>query len=136
MNQQPAVKVRIAGASEADATELAALRTRVADDLTRRHGRGHWSAPITEATVLRAVAGGHVLAARTGDGIVATLWLSARKPWAIDLQYFTSVDRAVYLHGMAVAPNHQRRGIGRPSHRACGRRRRRLAGRCHPPRRL
>ena len=107
------MKVRIDRATEADATELAALRTQVADDLTRRHGRGHWSPPITEASVMRAIANGHVLAARIGPGIVATLWLSTRKPWAIDLRYFTGVGRALYLHGLAVAPGLQRRGVGR-----------------------
>ena len=107
------MKVRIDDATAADAAELSALRTDVADDLTRRHGRGHWSSPTTEASVLRAINTGQALVARTGEGIVATLWLATRKPWAIDLQYFTDVGRALYLHGMAVAPGHQRRGVGR-----------------------
>lgn len=107
------MKVHIDKATEADAAELALLRTQVADDLTRRQGRGHWSSRIAEASVVRAIVNGHVLAARAGEGIVATLWLSTRKPWAIDLRYFTDVDRALYLHGMAVAPGYQRRGVGR-----------------------
>jgi GNAT superfamily N-acetyltransferase len=39
--------------------------------------------------------------------------LATNKPWAIDLGYFTTVPRAVYLHQMAVAPDLQRQGIGR-----------------------
>lgn len=45
--------------------------------------------------------------------IVGTLRLAAKKPGAIDLSYFTPVGRALYLHGMAVIPEHQRTGIGR-----------------------
>jgi GNAT superfamily N-acetyltransferase len=45
--------------------------------------------------------------------IVGTLGLDTKKPWAIDLKYFTVVPRAVYLRNMAVMPNLQRSGIGR-----------------------
>ncbi len=46
--------------------------------------------------------------------LVASLILSTRKPWAIDLSYFASaVPRAVYLMQMVVAPGWRGRGIGR-----------------------
>jgi GNAT superfamily N-acetyltransferase len=44
---------------------------------------------------------------------VGTLRLANKKPWAIDVSYFTPVKKAIYLTGMAVLPNLQRRGIGR-----------------------
>jgi GNAT superfamily N-acetyltransferase len=46
-------------------------------------------------------------------GLVGTLRLATRKPWAIDPSYFTVVDRPLYLTDMAVAPGAQRIGVGR-----------------------
>ena len=45
--------------------------------------------------------------------IIGTLRLATKKPWAIDIAYFTPAERPLYLTGMAVLPNHQRKGIGR-----------------------
>jgi GNAT superfamily N-acetyltransferase len=39
--------------------------------------------------------------------------LATKKPWAIELTYFSPVPKALYLHAMAVAPELQRQGIGR-----------------------
>jgi len=39
--------------------------------------------------------------------------LQTKKPWAIDLAYFGSARRPLYLVDMAVAPNVQGQGIGR-----------------------
>ena len=39
--------------------------------------------------------------------------LQTKKPWAIDVSYFTPVKKAIYLTGMAVIPTMQRKGIGR-----------------------
>jgi len=99
--------------TEDDAPAIASLRNSVAEHLTRDYGRGHWSSPITEQGVLRAIKTSRVLVAWDGSGIIATLRLAAKKPWAIDLTYFTAVGRALYLHDMAVAPDRQRQGIGR-----------------------
>jgi GNAT superfamily N-acetyltransferase len=100
-------------ASEVDAAPLAVLRTSAAERLTRTFGRGHWSQMVDERAVLRHLKTSRVLIARRGSDVVATVRLSTKKPWAIDLAYFTAVPRAVYLHEMAVAPDWQRRGIGR-----------------------
>ncbi len=35
------------------------------------------------------------------------------KPWAIDTAYFTAAKKPLYLTGMAVHPNLQRKGVGR-----------------------
>ena len=54
-----------------------------------------------------------MLVGRTRGALVATLTLATKKPRAIDVAYFTSVERALYLHDMAVAPRVQRRGAAR-----------------------
>jgi GNAT superfamily N-acetyltransferase len=51
--------------------------------------------------------------ARDGRDIVAVLTLATKKPWAIDPAYFTAARTPLYLTGMAVRPDVQRRGIGR-----------------------
>jgi GNAT superfamily N-acetyltransferase len=107
------VKLTCAPATPTDAASLAALRTSTADDLTRLHGRGHWSSQVTEAGALRAIKSSRVLVGRSRNVVVATLTLATKKPWAIDVAYFTRVERALYLHDMAVAPRMQRRGVGR-----------------------
>jgi hypothetical protein len=47
--------VSITLATETDALELAMLRKSVSEDLTRRHGQGHWSHAVTERGVLRDI---------------------------------------------------------------------------------
>ena len=39
--------------------------------------------------------------------------LAPKKPWAIDVAYFTPVKRPLYLTGMAVSVAHQGQGLGR-----------------------
>jgi predicted N-acetyltransferase YhbS len=39
--------------------------------------------------------------------------METKKPWAIDLRYFTPVAKAVYLHDVDVDPQFQRLGVGR-----------------------
>jgi ribosomal protein S18 acetylase RimI-like enzyme len=53
------------------------------------------------------------LIARRGKSIVGTLKIGTRKPWAIDVSYFTAVKKPWYLTNMAVDPAHQGLGIGR-----------------------
>lgn len=54
-----------------------------------------------------------ILVARRAGSIVATLHLPTKKPWAIDVSYFTPVKKALYLTHLAVIPALQRQGIGR-----------------------
>ena len=104
----------VMAATEADAAELAILRTDVAADLTKRFGQGHWSAPVTEHGELRNIKTSRVLVARDEEAaIIATLRLATKKPWAIDKTYFSIVDQPLYLTDMAVAPAMQRQGVGR-----------------------
>ena len=107
------MKILVTTASEADASVIAALRTSVAEHLTSQHGKGHWSSCVTEKSVLRTIKSSRVLVARDNRDIIGTLRLETKKPWAIDLAYFKSVSRPLYLHDMAVIPGLQRRGIGR-----------------------
>ncbi len=56
---------------------------------------------------------GRVYVARRGRKLVATLTLVTKKPWSIDRKFMTPVKRPLYLISMAVAPDRQRKGIGR-----------------------
>ena len=100
-------------AAQADAPELTALHIATAEGLTRRYGQGAWSAVNTEKGILFGMRHSRVLIARSGNRIVASLRLPTKKPWAIDVSYFTPVKKALYLVGMAVHPEMQRQGIGR-----------------------
>jgi GNAT superfamily N-acetyltransferase len=107
------MKILVTTASEADAPAIAALRTSVAEHLTRQFGKGHWSSCVTEKSVLRSIKTSRVLVMRDDQEIIGTLRLATKKPWAIDLSYFKSVSRPLYLLDMAVSPDRQRGGIGR-----------------------
>src|SRR6185503_20170610 len=48
-----------------------------------------------------------------GRKIYTVLRLAPKKPWAIDVSYFTKVRRPLYLTGMAVSVAHQGKGLGR-----------------------
>jgi GNAT superfamily N-acetyltransferase len=107
------VDLSVTTATEADAAAVAALHTAAAQHLTRRHGHGHWSSVTSPLSVLRAIQSSTVLVGIDHSGIVATLRLANRKPWAIDPSYFVPVRRPLYLLDMAVTPHRQRRGFGR-----------------------
>ena len=101
-------------AAEADVPEIAALRTAVAEDLSRQFGHGHWSSFVTDRSVVRGMKHARVVIARDDDDVLlGTLRLATKKPWAIDRRYFVDVPRPLYLTDMAVAPSRQRQGIGR-----------------------
>jgi GNAT superfamily N-acetyltransferase len=107
------MNLKFTPATPDDAPALAALHTAVADDFTRRYGPGFWSHAASERGVLFQMRHSRVLIASRGKTIVATLRLANKKPWAIDVNYFTPVKKPIYLTGMAVAPKLQRQGIGR-----------------------
>jgi ribosomal protein S18 acetylase RimI-like enzyme len=105
--------LRVTPATNDDAAALAAVRIAAADRLTRDFGDGHWSAHTNEASVLRDIKASRVLVVRDRGRIIGTLTLQTRKPWAIDIAYFTPCQRALYLINMAVDPDRQRSGVGR-----------------------
>jgi GNAT superfamily N-acetyltransferase len=100
-------------ATAADAPELASLQTTANAALTAKYGIGPWSSGLTEKAVLFTMRAATVYAARRGERLVATLTLSTRKPWAIDVRYFSARKLPLYLTSMAVSPEEQRKGVGR-----------------------
>jgi GNAT superfamily N-acetyltransferase len=108
-----AMTIRFTLATPADVEPVVRLRAAVAQDLTQRHGRGHWSSVGTDRSVLRDIRTSQVILGWRGAEAVATSRLSSKRPWAIDAAYFTPVARPLYLTDMAVDPQWQGRGIGR-----------------------
>lgn len=100
-------------ADDKDAAAIASVRTAVADRLTESYGRGHWSSCVTEKGVLQGLRTCRVLVARHAGQVAGTVRLAAKKPWAIDTSYFSTVRKPIYLHDLAVAPEAQGQGIGR-----------------------
>jgi GNAT superfamily N-acetyltransferase len=100
-------------ATEADIPELLQLRLSVDADQARRFGNDRWSTTINEKSVARGLKSSRVLIARQRGQIIGTLRMETKKPWAIDLTYFTPVASAVYLHDVDVDPHVQRSGVGR-----------------------
>jgi len=110
------MKLSFALATPEDAAELAVLHTAASDELTRRFGQGAWSGSASEREILatmRLPKFSKKLVARARGRIIGTLRLATKKPWAIDVSYFTPVARPLYLVGMAVHPRHQGKGVGR-----------------------
>ena len=105
-------RFKLIAATPAEASAIAILRTLVALDLTRRYGKGHWSSAATERGVLNDLRTGSVLIARRRGRLIATLRLATKKPWAIDVAYFTPCVRPLYLTSMAVTPDLQGAGVG------------------------
>jgi ribosomal protein S18 acetylase RimI-like enzyme len=107
------MKLSFSIATQADASALAALHTAVAEDLTNRYGIGPWSSKTKERGALFGMRHSLVVVARRGKEIVGTLRLATKKPWAINVDYFTPVKKQLYVTNMAVIPALQRQGIGR-----------------------
>jgi GNAT superfamily N-acetyltransferase len=107
-------RLRLLQATEEDAAAIAALRSAVARELTSMHGTGHWSSEVREKGVQQGIATSFVGIARDDTGaIIGTLRLATKKPWAIDVSYFTPCTRPLYLTDMAVRPDLQGHGLGR-----------------------
>jgi len=113
MNSGSPARVAFSLAVAADAHAIAAMRTAAADELARKFGAGHWASPSTEKAVLNSMRHSRILIGRARSRVVATARLATKKPWAIDVSYFTPCKRAIYLTDMAVDPAYQNRGVGR-----------------------
>jgi GNAT superfamily N-acetyltransferase len=111
------MKLTFATATVADAAALAELHRLVSERLTLDHGHGFWSSSPSERAIvsdMRNPKFSRTMTARLdGRGIVGVLRLATKKPWAIDISYFTPATHPLYLTGMAVHPDLQRQGIGR-----------------------
>jgi len=82
-------------------------------DQAQRFGKNRWSTTISEKSVTRGLKFSKILVARRHGRIVGALRMETKKPWAVDLRYFTPVTKAVYLHDVNVDPRLQRSGVGR-----------------------
>ena len=107
------MRVTLEPATAEDAEAIASLRNEVARHLTSRYGKGPGSGNVSSRGVLHDMKMLSVHVARADGAVIATLTLGTRKPWAIDKAYFSACERPLYLTSMAVAPELQRRGIGR-----------------------
>lgn len=96
-----------------EARALVTLRCAVADEMTRVFGDGHWSTRPCRREVVRQLRASQVLVARRGAEIVGTVRLASPLTWAIDTRGFTPVDKALYVLGLAVAPEFRGQQIGR-----------------------
>lgn len=105
--------LRFRDATAADAPAIAALQNASAGALTARFGVGHWSSLVTERGAVLAQRHARVRIGRDGRRVLTVLRLATKKPWAIDVSYFTPVKRPLYLTGMAVSVAHQGQGLGR-----------------------
>ena len=100
-------------ASADDIAELVALRTRVSQNLARKFGEGYWAGRPTESGERFLMRIGQVYIARYRGRLIATLALSTRKPWSIDVKHFRASAKPLYLRAMAVEPAQQGKGLGR-----------------------
>ena len=109
----PPLPLKFRDATTEDAPSIAALHNAAAGALTARFGQGHWSALVTERDALLAQRHARVRLGRKGKHILTVLRLATKKPWAIDVSYFTAVKRPLYLTGLAISVAHQGQGLGR-----------------------
>ncbi|MEO6462090.1 MAG: GNAT family N-acetyltransferase [Candidatus Eisenbacteria bacterium] len=107
-----AASARLVLAAPEDVPALVDLHGRVARDLTRRFGEGHWSSEPTERGILFHLRMSRIFVVRNRGKIIATLRLTTRRPWAIDPSFFTPCKRPLYLLDMAVEPGKQGTGLG------------------------
>jgi GNAT superfamily N-acetyltransferase len=107
------MRIQLQLANDDDAPGLVRLRAAVNEHLKAEFGPGFWCAALSEHGARSAVRAAQVYVARHRGGIVATLTLASRKPWAISLSYFEPRQRPFYLSNMAVHPEYQLQGLGR-----------------------
>ncbi|HET6764476.1 MAG TPA: GNAT family N-acetyltransferase [Longimicrobiaceae bacterium] len=107
------MRLRFRDAGADDIAVIAGLQNAAAGALTARFGAGHWSSLTTERAAELSLRHGRVRLGIAGRQVVTVLRLATKKPWAIDVSYFTPVPRPLYLTGMAVSAAHQRQGLGR-----------------------
>jgi GNAT superfamily N-acetyltransferase len=107
------VTLKFRDATLADVPVIAALQNAAAGALTARFGEGHWSSLVTERGAALSQRHARVRVGSSGKRVLTVLRLAPKKPWAIDVTYFTPVKRPLYLTGMAVSVAKQGCGLGR-----------------------
>lgn len=107
------MQLRFRDAKLDDVAIIAALQNAAAGALTARFGAGHWSSLVTERGAALSQQHARVRLGRSGKSVLTVVRLATKKPWAIDVSYFTPVKRPLYLTGMAVSVIHRGQGLGR-----------------------
>lgn len=107
------MSLRVSAATDGDVRAIAALRSAVAEDMTRRHGQGPWSAFVGRSLVLRQLRATKMLVARRDEEIVGTVRLMQANQALYDHHAFTPAAIALYVIGLAVAPQARAQGVGR-----------------------
>jgi GNAT superfamily N-acetyltransferase len=111
--RQSPMRLKLQLASPDDIPELVAMRTRVSQDLAKKFGQGFWAGRPTEGGERFLMRIGQVYVARNRGRLIATLGLTTRKPWSIDVKNFRASAKPLYVRAMAVDPAQQRKGVGR-----------------------
>jgi len=100
-------------ATRADASDVQNVRAAAADDLTTKHGAGHWSMVSTPITIRNQIDDNRVYIAKQ-DQIVGTYTLDTQKIAFYRKDWFAYPnDPSLYLSNMAVVPKFQHMGKGR-----------------------
>lgn len=100
-------------AAEKDIPALLKLRFAIDADQAERFGDDRYTTAISEKSVTRSLKSSRMLVATRRGRIVGLVSMGTKKPWAVDLKYFTPACKAVYLYNVDVHPDLQRTGIGR-----------------------
>ena len=100
-------------ATEADSQALLKLRLAIDTDQAEHFGDDRYATTISEKSVARSLKSSRILVATRRGRIVGLVSMGTKKPWAVDLKYFTAACKAVYLYNVDVDPELQRSGIGR-----------------------
>lgn len=108
----PHLPLKFRDATLDDLAAIAGLQNAAAAALAARFGPGPWSSLVNERGAALAQRLARVRIGRDGKRILTVLRLATKKPWAIDVSYFTPVKRPLYLTGMAVSVLHQGQGLG------------------------
>jgi GNAT superfamily N-acetyltransferase len=110
---QRTMRLRFREGTLKDVAAIAGLQNAAAGALTARFGSGHWSSLVTERSAALSQRHARVRVGVSGGRVLTVLRLATKKPWAIDVSYFTPVERPLYLTGMAISVAHQGQGLGR-----------------------
>ena len=105
--------VRFRDARLDDVPVIAGLENAASGALTARFGAGPWSGLTNERGAELGLRHARVRVGIVDRRVVTVLRLATKKPWAIDVAYFTPVKLPLYLTGMAVGVAHMGKGLGR-----------------------
>src|SRR5580698_4871494 len=105
--------LKLVPASTDDIPELVAMRARVSQNLAKKFGEGFWAGRPTESGERFLMRIGQVYIARHRGKLIATLALTTRKPWSIDVKNFRACAKPLYVRAMAVDAAQQRKSAGR-----------------------